>query len=107
VAAGACRVLLAQKPFKEYAGIEYSNFEIPPDANVPHEWTRARLKYNQYSGNGRGFGRGNRWTMDYPRSDRHLLPGIARLTRIDARSIEQVVELDGSDYLQLANSLCR
>ena len=35
--------------------------------------------------------------MDYPRSDRHLLQGVRRLTRIDARSVEQVVELDGSD----------
>ena len=37
------------------------------------------------------------WTMDYPRSDRHLLAGIRRLTRIDTRSIEQVVTLDGTD----------
>jgi hypothetical protein len=95
---GAWGVLRAQKPFKEYPGFEYTNFEIPPDANVPHEWTRARLKYTQYGGFGRrGFGGGNRWTMDYPRSDRHLLPGIARLTRIDARTVEQVVELDNSD----------
>ena len=97
---GAWGVLRAQKPFKEYPGFEYTNFEIPPDVNVPHEWTRARLKYTQYGGGGfgrRGFGGGNRWTMDYPRSDRHLLPGIARLTRIDARSVEQVVELDNSD----------
>jgi hypothetical protein len=97
---GAWGVLHAQKPFKEYPGFEYTNFEVPADANVPHEWTRARLKYTQYGGGGfgrRGFGGGNRWTMDYPRSDRHLLPGIARLTRIDARSVEQVVELDNSD----------
>ena len=97
---GAWGVLHAQKPFKEYPGFEYTNFEVPPDANVPHEWTRARLKYTQYGGGGfgrRGFGGGNRWTMDYPRSDRHLLPGIARLTRIDARSVEQVVALDDDD----------
>lgn len=37
------------------------------------------------------------WTMDYPRSDRHLLEGVRRLTRIDARSVEQVVDLDGTD----------
>src|ERR1700727_1983231 len=37
------------------------------------------------------------WTMDYPRSDRHLLAGIRRLTRIDTRSVEQVVTLDGTD----------
>jgi Domain of unknown function (DUF4159) len=37
------------------------------------------------------------WTMDYPRSDRHLLEGVRRLTRIDAHSVEQVVDLDGTD----------
>src|SRR5579875_3347737 len=37
------------------------------------------------------------WTMDYPRSDRHLLQGVRRLTRIDTRSVEQVVSLDGTD----------
>jgi len=35
--------------------------------------------------------------MDYPRSDRHLLQGVRRLTRIDTRSAEQVVDLDGTD----------
>jgi hypothetical protein len=35
--------------------------------------------------------------MDYPRSDRHLLEGVRRLTRIDSRSVEQVVSFDGSD----------
>jgi hypothetical protein len=39
------------------------------------------------------------WTMDYPRSDRHLLQGVRRLTRIDTRSVEQVVSLDGSDEI--------
>jgi len=35
--------------------------------------------------------------MDYPRSDRHLLEGVRRLTRINSRSVEQVVSFDGSD----------
>ena len=39
------------------------------------------------------------WTMDYPRSDRHLLEGVRRLTRIDTRSVEQVVSLDGTDEI--------
>ena len=37
------------------------------------------------------------WTIDYPRSDRHLLEGVRRLTRIDTRSVEQIVDLDGTD----------
>ena len=101
----ALGVLWAQQPFKQWPAIEYENFPLPPDANRPAEWTRARLRYPDitgYPGNamdsfsrfGRSFA--GYWTMDYPRSDRHLLAGVRRLTRIDSRSVEQVVTLDGS-----------
>jgi hypothetical protein len=97
----ALGVLWGQKPFREWPAIEYSNFPIPPDANRPAEWTRARLRYPDITGyslhgGGRYFNFAGYWTMDYPRSDRHLLAGVRRLTRIDSRSTEQVVELDGS-----------
>ena len=95
--------LLAQNPFKEYPAIEYDNFPLPQDWEHKSEWTRARLRYPDVYGypqrelmmqDGRAFP--GYWTMDYPRSDRHLLAGVRRLTRIDARSVEQVVTLDGS-----------
>ena len=90
-------ILRAQRPFKDYPGIEYENFELPPDWNQTAEWTRARLRYPSYLAP-HGVPDGNRrWTVDYPRSDRHLLQGIRRLTRIDTRSVEQVVDLDGAD----------
>src|SRR6201984_3724679 len=97
-------VLHAQKPFKEYPAIEYENFPLPDDYKQVTEWTRARLRYPDVYGYPRsryrmrdgspfpGF-----WTMDYPRSDRHLMAGVRRLTRIDTRSVEQVVDLDGTD----------
>ncbi|HVO97012.1 MAG TPA: DUF4159 domain-containing protein [Bryobacteraceae bacterium] len=91
-------VLRAQKPFKQYQGIEYDDFELPADYQKKTEWTRARLHYQDFMGSPRlrrgGIGS---WTMDYPRSDRHLLQGVRRLTRIDSRSVEQVVDLDGGD----------
>jgi hypothetical protein len=99
--------LRAQRPFREWPAIEYEGFHIPSDWNHKTEWTRARLRYPDIVGypgtpqtapryqNGELFP--GYWTMDYPRSDRHLLEGVRRLTRIDARSVEQVVELDGSD----------
>jgi hypothetical protein len=96
--------LVAQRPFKEYPAIEYGNFPIPPDYNKKAEWVRARLRYPDIYGypfkqllyrNGEEFP--GYWTMDYPRSDRHLLAGVKRLTRIDVRSAEQVVNLDGTD----------
>src|SRR4029078_7622244 len=93
-----------QKPFREWPAIEYERFPLPPDANRPAEWTRARLRYPDITGyslrgSRRYFGFPGYWTMDYPRSDRHLLAGVRRLTRIDTRSVEQVVALDGSDEI--------
>jgi hypothetical protein len=93
-AAASWGLLHAQRPFKEYRGIEYENFPLPEDWNKTTEWTRARL---QVPGINRGFYSSINWTMDYPRSDRHLLQGIRRLTRIETRSVEQVVDLDGQD----------
>ena len=96
-------LVLAQRPFKEYPGIEYDNFPKPADWQGKAEWTRARLRYPDIVGypfkqllmqDGREFP--GYWTMDYPRSDRHLLEGVRRLTRIESRSVEQVVSLDGT-----------
>src|SRR5215472_11054713 len=90
-------VLQAQRPFKEYPGTEYEDFALPPDYKEKTEWTRARLRYPSVYG--RSWRRGDdlNWTIDYPRSDRHLLEGVRRLTRINTRSVEQVVDLDGTD----------
>lgn len=96
----ALGVLWAQKPFREWPALEYTRFPLPPDANRPAEWTRARLRYPDNTGYPRSSMYGafaGYWTMDYPRSDRHVLTGVRRLTRIDTRSVEQVVNLDGTD----------
>jgi hypothetical protein len=99
---------LAQKPFREYRAIEYVDFPLPADYQEKTEWTRARLKYpaiwnlhGSFEGGppGPGGSAPFNWTIDYPRSDRHLLQGIRRLTRINASSVEQVVEADGDDDL--------
>jgi hypothetical protein len=37
------------------------------------------------------------WTQDYPRADRALAQAVKRLTRVDARSVEQAVNLDDGD----------
>jgi Domain of unknown function (DUF4159) len=97
---GAWGVLRAQRPFKEYPTIEaHAEYSLPSDWNQITDWTRARLHYHNVDGGCDGFfgRRDGSWTIDYPRSDRHLLQGIKRLTRIDARSVEQVVDLDNTD----------
>jgi len=94
-ALGVCGALRAQRPFQQYQAAEYVDFPLPPDWNQKTEWTRARLRYPSVYGQ-RRWGLDLNWTIDYPRSDRHLLQGIRRLTRIDTRSVEQIVDLDGT-----------
>jgi hypothetical protein len=93
-------VLHAQKPFKDYPVQEdHATADLPSDWSRPAEWTRARLKYTKSSfehpfpwTTGR-WG----WTTDYPKDDRLTLAGLRRLTRLDTKSVEQVVELDNTD----------
>jgi hypothetical protein len=60
-----------------------------PTYHIPIDW--------QFKG-GRDWRRGyTNWTIDYPRSDRHLAAAVRRLTRIQARSAEQPINLDEDD----------
>ncbi len=57
----------------------------------------ARMMWHDYGGRlATGFGG---WGTDYPGGDRNLIEGVRRLTSIDVRSVEQAVEIDGSDDL--------
>jgi uncharacterized protein DUF4159 len=92
-----------QRPFREYPGVEYENFPLPPDYQEKTEWVFARLMYPSIGG-GWGYrysgdwkhGASN-WTIDYPRSDRHFAQALRRLTRVHVRSVEQPVDLDEAD----------
>ena len=109
-ALAACTLLLItavyafQKPFKEYPGLEYTKYKLPPDFQEKTEWVFARLMYPPvgpyYGGvefNGTWKEGGSNWTMDYPRSDRHLAQAVRRLTRISTRSVEEPIDLDDKD----------
>jgi hypothetical protein len=94
------------RPFREYNGVEYriGDIPVPTEATSPSEWAFARLMYPPGWNDGyRGrFGSDWRegwslWTQDFPRADRHFSLAVRRLTRIDARSIEQPVNLDDGD----------
>ena len=81
--------------FREYPAWEYSNYPIPPDYGAPGEWAFARFMYRavrSWHGN-----RLNNWTIDYPRSDRHLSAAVRRLTLIQARSVEEPVAAEDGD----------
>ena len=93
-----------QKPFREYPGLEYSKFPIPPDYQDKSEWVFARLMYppvGRYYGGvaftGNWKDGASNWTMDYPRSDRHISQALRRLTRITVRSVEEPIDLDDGD----------
>ena len=100
-----------QRPFRVYFSMErYDDVGLPPDYQQPSEWVFGRLMYPQHPHALLGFGRrfgfgggmdwregGTSWTQDYPRADRHFAAALRRLTRIQARSVEQPVNPDETD----------
>ncbi|HZP33310.1 MAG TPA: DUF4159 domain-containing protein [Candidatus Acidoferrales bacterium] len=63
--------------------------EMPIGARQKVEWTFVRFHYDMAYGGFRGF---QRWAADYPKSDRQLVQGVVRLTRINTFIGEQVVD---------------
>ncbi|MFN3323219.1 MAG: DUF4159 domain-containing protein [Bryobacteraceae bacterium] len=68
---------------------------IPPDYNEKTEFAFARLRYPSVRFG--YWGSRGAWTTDYPKADRQFLQGLRRLTRVHARSMEQVVDLDSDE----------
>jgi hypothetical protein len=108
VLVGTLAVLTAvsafQRPFRELSPVEYTRYPLPADYRVPGEWVFARLMYppvGRYYGGFQFLGSWkdgfSNWAMDYPRSDRHFAQAVRRLTRIQARSVEQPVDPDDPD----------
>ena len=100
-------LLAFQRPFRQFPGVEYSvgDIPLPADYQDKTEWAFARLMfpgggtddgyYPRYQGDYR-YGL-SLWTQDFPRADRHFSEAVSRLTRIHARTAEQVVDLDEGD----------
>ena len=84
-------------PFREYPGVEYNEFELPTDFREPAEWVFGRLMYPSRGWGGAWQNGGTSWTIDYPRGDRHIAALVRRLSVINARSVEQPVNLDDGD----------
>jgi Domain of unknown function (DUF4159) len=69
----------------------------PETSTQKAEFAWSRLSYTSNLGSGRygGYGfRGGTWSRDYPKADRQVLIALNRLTRIQGRPVEQVVNLD-------------
>lgn len=65
----------------------------PADANQKTEYVFARLQYPSLGGNSYWNMRGS-WATDYPKADRQFVMGVRRLSRLNVRSVEEVVDLD-------------
>jgi hypothetical protein len=65
----------------------------PPDAERKAEFAFARLKYRS------AFGRRSSWGIDSNRADRLFELAIQRLTRIDTKTVEEVIDVDNGPML--------
>jgi hypothetical protein len=93
-----------QREFRDFPGEDQMG-PVTPDQLIPSEFVFGRLMYPSGGRGGRFggfFGRdwrrgGGNWTNDYPAGDRHLMTALRRLTRINARPVEQSVNLEDGD----------
>jgi len=78
----------------------------PPDAWEEAEFAEGRLRFRspldggRFGGFGGGFGRGRgrrRWGIDANKGDRVFAQILRRLTRVHARSVEQIVDINSED----------
>ena len=109
LAASVTAIYAFQREFRVYTSLEpYDNVQLPADALRPAEWIFGRLMYPPHPRGrfSRPFGAGGRrdwheggtsWAQDYPRADRQFSLAMRRLTRLDARSVEQPVNLEDGD----------
>jgi hypothetical protein len=67
----------------------------PPDARDPSEFAFARLRYR--SPRDGYFRRFARWGTDSNKSERIFMKAIRRLTRVNSRSIEEIVDIDSDE----------
>ena len=99
---GCVGAMFAQRAFRQYPSVEYGDSTpLPTDWQRPGEWAFARLMYppgpnDGYRGRFDGDWREGMslWTQDGPPADRDFAAAVRRLTRVDARSVEQDVNLD-------------
>jgi hypothetical protein len=92
-----------QQQYDEYGAREA--FSSSDSDNGKNEYSWSRLRYSMAGGGGGGYGYGRyaTWSRDYPKADRQFLIALKRLTRINARPIEQVVDLDSAGPESIEN----
>ena len=86
-----------------YLGFPREATTYPGEGSEKSEYAWSRLRYDA-AGGGLWWLRvrpRGRWSTDYPKADRQFLMALRRLTRIQARPTEQVVDLDSDEIYNL------
>src|SRR5690242_8406805 len=68
----------------------------PADAWDKTEFAFARLRYPSYNFGG-GFFQRSSWGTDSNKAERQFVQGVKRLSRINVRSVEEIIEADSDE----------
>jgi hypothetical protein len=91
--AGSFFALTAARRWAKYEREMQSPADDPPDALQETEFAFTRLRYRS----NRNRGRYMAWGIDANTSERHFITGLRRLSRVDGRSIEHIVDVDSDE----------
>jgi hypothetical protein len=78
--------------WSKYAGEMQNPAPDPPDAGEKSEWAFARLRYRSQGGRRRGG-----WGTDSNKAEQHFVQGVRRLSRVNARSNEEIIDVDSDE----------
>jgi hypothetical protein len=87
---------LQRNPYQGFGRNQYS-YEGDPNEKAEFSWSRLHYNSDSSGYSFGGFRRGGSWSTDYPKADRQFLLALKRLTRINAKSTEQIVDLTTDD----------
>jgi hypothetical protein len=90
---------LQRNQYRRFSQEEGPAFGADSTERTEFAWSRLRYDSNRSAYGFGGFGgfRGGNWSTDYPKADRQFVIALRRLTRIDVRSTEQVVDLNSDE----------
>lgn len=81
--------------YNRYADEMQNPAPDPPDAAEKTEYAFARLRYRSPGG-----WRRSSWGTDSNKAEQHFVQGVRRLTRVHARSSEQIIDVDSEDVYE-------
>jgi len=84
----------ARNHWAQYEREMQDPIDDPPDANVDAEFVFSRLRYRSPRDHGNGM---QRWGVDANKGERQFFRAVRRLSLINIKSIEQIVDVDSDD----------